>query len=46
VEHLDDRTDSRDLMRDRAELRKAVGLESHESTTHNAAKARQAAVRR
>jgi hypothetical protein len=46
MEHLDSNTDGRDLMRDRFELSKAVGLESHESTTHNAAHARQAAVSR
>ena len=46
MEHLADDTDGRDLMRDRSELHKAVGLESHESTTHNAARAKQAAVSR
>ena len=46
MEHLDDNTDGRDLMRDRSELHKAVGLEGHESTTHNAARAKQAAVSR
>ena len=45
MEHLDDDTDSRDLMRDRAELRKAVGLEGHESTTHNAVRRRDALSR-
>ena len=39
MEHLDESTDTRDLMLDRSELKKAVGLESHESTTHNAARA-------
>ena len=36
MEHLSDRHDDDDLMRDTQELRDAVGLESRESTTHNA----------
>jgi low affinity Fe/Cu permease len=35
MEHLATDTDARDLMSDRAELKQAVGLEAHESTTHN-----------
>jgi low affinity Fe/Cu permease len=35
MEHLATGTEERDLVKDRAELRKAVGLETHESTTHN-----------
>jgi low affinity Fe/Cu permease len=35
MEHLSDRHDDDDLMRDTQELRDAVGLESLESTTHN-----------
>jgi low affinity Fe/Cu permease len=48
MEHLDESTDTRDLMLDRSELKKAVGLESRESTTHNAAQAqtRESAVSR
>ena len=33
--HLSDTTDRRDLERDVIELRDAVGLEDHESTSHN-----------
>jgi low affinity Fe/Cu permease len=36
MEHLSNRYDDDDLMRDTQELRDAVGLESRESTTHNA----------
>ena len=36
MEHLSDLHDDADLMRDTEELRDAVGLESRESTTHNA----------
>ncbi len=36
MEHLSDRYDDDDLMRDTQELRDAVGLESRESITHNA----------
>jgi hypothetical protein len=36
MDHLSDRHDDDDLRRDVEELRDAVGLESHESTTHNA----------
>ncbi|MGZ6526614.1 MAG: low affinity iron permease family protein [Actinomycetota bacterium] len=36
MEHLSDRHDDADLKRDVDELRSAVGLESRESTTHNA----------
>lgn len=36
MDHLSDRHDDADLKRDVDELRCAVGLESHESTTHNA----------
>jgi low affinity Fe/Cu permease len=46
MEHLDENSDRRDLMRDRSELHKAVGLEGHESTTNNAAEANRAAVSR
>ena len=36
MEHLSDRHDDSDLRRDVDELRSAVGLETRESTTHNA----------
>jgi low affinity Fe/Cu permease len=36
MEHLSDLHDDADLMQDTMELREAVGLESRESTTHNA----------
>jgi Low affinity iron permease len=36
MDHLSDRHDDADLKRDVDELRCAVGLELHESTTHNA----------
>jgi len=46
MEHLDEGTERRDLMRDRAELHDAVGLESREGTTHNAVRSRSSAVSR
>jgi low affinity Fe/Cu permease len=46
MEHLDSGTDERDLMQDRAELRRAVGLESHESTTHNTSRSKSPNVSR
>lgn len=36
MDHLSDRHDNEDLRRDVEELRDAIGLESRESTTHNA----------
>jgi low affinity Fe/Cu permease len=36
MEHLSDEGNKRDLLRDQAELRDAVGLELRESTSHNA----------
>ena len=37
--HLSDGDEERDLVKDKDELRRAVGLEEHESTSHNEAHA-------
>ena len=44
--HLSERDEQRDLARDKDELRKAVGLEEHESTSHNDAHASASRARR
>jgi low affinity Fe/Cu permease len=46
MEHLATGTDERDLMNDRTELKRAVGLESHESTTRNTTASRSSGISR